>query len=62
MQYSNLCGLMVFNCGLQVEHKNTSKIRNKILRILVDALYVTNSTLHQDLNMPMPSKHMLEMR
>jgi len=45
---------MVFDSvGYSLQHRNTSKIPNKILRIIVDASwYLTNDTLHQDLNVP----------
>jgi len=39
--------------SLQFKHRNNSKIQNKYFRIIVNApWYVTNDTLHHDLNVP----------
>jgi len=52
-QFSNLFGLMPFNCTVS----NSSieifrRFQKKFLRIVIDALYITNDTLHHVLPVP----------
>jgi len=44
---------MACNLDIASKYKNTPKIKNKYLRIIVNALwYVSKDTLHHDVNVP----------